>query len=308
MKSIKARINKIDRGKYLRNYGVLYLMALPMVIYYIIFHFLPMTGIILSFMDYRVSGFKGWVGFDNFKYIFNLKFFWEAFRNTWVIVLFRYLFIFPAPIILAILLTELPGKRNRKFIQTISTLPHFISWVVVSGIWLTMLSPSSGYVNAIIAKLGGEPIYFWSLKSWFYGLFTFVSGWKTVGYSSIIYLAAIAGIDPQLYEAAQLDGAHRGQMAWHITMPGIRTTILVVLILSFAGVMNMFEPVLVFQNKMILETAEVLDTYVYKTGVVKGRYPMATAIGLFKSTISLFLVLGTNFLSKKISPENESIL
>ncbi|NSW90704.1 MAG: sugar ABC transporter permease [Firmicutes bacterium] len=286
----------------------LYLMILPVVVWYIIFAYVPMPGIAIAFADFKVSGFKGWVGFDNFKFIFNLKFFWQSFFNTWVFVIYNYIFGFPAPIILALLLNELRHKYFKKFIQTISTLPNFISWVVVSGMWITLLSPSTGYVNYIIKALGGEPVYFLSKASMFPALFTFIRIWKGIGYSSIIYLAAIAGIDPELYESASIDGATRLQQSWHITLPGIKYTVLVIFVLSFTGVLNLFEPIYVLKNPMIESTAEVLDTYIYSMGVVQARYPLATAMGLFKATISLALVLLSNFLSKKLTEDNRSIL
>jgi len=301
---------KVKKKKFFtRNNIILYLMLLPVLISYIIFHIIPMPGIYLAFADFRVMGFKDiWVGFDNFRYIFNLSNFWDSFWNTWVFVLYNYIFAFPAPIILALLLNELKGKYFKKTIQTISCLPHFLSWVVIASIWISILSPSTGYVNFVIKALGGEPIYFLSKADLFPFLLTFIRIWKDVGYNAIVYLAALSSIDQELYEAAHIDGAGRFMQTIYITLPGIKSTILVLFVLSFSGILNLFDPVYVFQNPMIASTAETLDTYIYKQGVVQARYSMATAVGLFKSLISFVFVILTNVLSKYFTEDRETIL
>jgi len=300
---------KKKKKKITKTEIVLYLMIAPAVILYFIFHYVPLPGISLAFADFRVGGFKGWVGLDNFRYAFNLNFFWQSFINTWRFELLDYIFGFPAPIIFALLLNELRAQRFKKVVQTISTLPHFISWVVIGGIFISIFSPSTGYVNSIIKFFGGEPIYFLSKPRLFPFLFTFMRIWKGVGYGSIIYLAALSGIDPELYESAVLDGASRWKQTIYITLPGIKPTILLMFVLSFAGAMGgLFEPMYVLKNPMIAETAEVLDTYTYEVGLVKARYSLSTAIGLFKSTISLALILATNFLSKYLTEDGKSIL
>jgi putative aldouronate transport system permease protein len=286
----------------------LYLMLLPVLVFFLLFHYVPMAGVLIAFADYRLSGFKTWVGFENFRTIFNLPFFWEAFRNTWRFVGLRYLFSFPAPILLALLLNELGARWLKKGIQTISILPHFVSWVVIAGIFVTMLSPSTGFVNRIIEALGGTPYFFFSKPKLFPWLFTFISIWKEVGYSTIIYLAALAAIDSELYESAVIDGANRFQQALSITLPGIRQIVIVVLVLSFSGVLNLFEPIYVTRNDMVISTAEVIDTYAYTLGIVQARYPIATAVGLFKSSISLVFVLLVNFISRRWTEEKQAIL
>ncbi len=287
---------------------ILYLMIAPAVLSYLVFHYIPLPGILIAFTDFRVSGFQGWVGLENFRFIFKLNYFWQAFLNTWVFVFYQYLFIFPAPILLALMLNELRLKYFKKAIQTVSTLPHFISWVVIAGLWITLLSPSTGFINEIIKAFGGEPVYFLSKPGLFPPLFTGIRIWKEVGYSAIIYLAALSGVDQELYEAAVIDGAGRLRQTWHITLPGIKGTVLVLLVLSFAGVLGLFEPIYVMKNPMIASSAEVLDTYTYDVGIVKAKYSVATAIGLFKSTISLVLVLLSNFLSKRLTEDHKSIL
>ncbi|NLC69219.1 MAG: sugar ABC transporter permease [Clostridiaceae bacterium] len=297
------------RRRSLRSLNImLYLMIAPVFILCTIFHYIPLPGIALAFADFRISGFKEWVGFKNFQYIFNLNFFWDAFRNNWVFILLRYIFIFPSPVIFAILLNEIRSKIFKKAIQTISTLPHFISWVVIAGIFISILSPKTGYVNYAIQALGGKPIYFLSKPKLFPFLFTLMSIWKEVGYSAIIYLAALSGIDPELYEAAIIDGANRWKQTLYITLPGIKGTILVMFILSFAGIMGgLFEPIFVLKNPMIEETAEVLDTYIYDIGLVKAKYSLATAVGLFKSVISLVFVMAANVFSKLLTEDKKSI-
>ncbi len=286
----------------------LYLMLLPVLTFFLLFQYVPMAGILVAFADFRLSGFQKWVGFGNFRTVFNLPFFWEAFRNTWRFVGLRYLFSFPAPILLALLLNELGSRGLKRGLQTISTLPHFISWVVIAGMFVTMLSPSTGFVNRIIEALGGTPYFFFSKPRLFPWLFTFISIWKEVGYSTIIYLAALAAIDPELYESAVVDGANRLTQALSITLPGIRQIVIVMLVLSFSGVLNLFEPIYVTRNDMVMSTAEVIDTYTYDLGIVQARYPLATAVGLFKSSISLVFVLLVNLISRRWTEEKQAIL
>ncbi len=277
-------------------------------IYYIVFHYLPMVGVLMAFADYRPSGFRKWVGFDNFKFLFNLLYFWKAFRNTWYIVLLRYLFVFPAPIVLVLFLNEVRAPGFKKTVQTITVLPHFLTWVVIAGIWITLLSPTRGYINEIIKAFGGKPIFFFAKPALFPWLFTGIRIWKEVGYAAIIYLAALAGVNPELYESAVIDGANRWQQTMTITIPSIKQVILVLFVLSFTNVLNLFEPIFVLKNPMIESTAEVLDTYVYTIGVVQARWPLATAMGLFKSTISLFFVIGANALSKRFTEDRQGII
>lgn len=304
-KNVKHKMKKI---KFTKKTIILYLMIAPAVILYTLFHYLPLPGIAIAFTKFNISGFQSWVGFENFDFIFNLNNFWRAFVNNWKYVGLNYLFIFPASIILALLFNEIRIKMFKKGIQTISTIPHFISWAVIGGIWMLLLSPSSGYINNIIKALGFDPIYFFGKADWFPLLYTFIAVWKGVGYGSIIYLAALAGINSELYEAAAIDGAGRWKQTIHITMPGLKPTILIMFVLSFASVLNLFEPIFVLSNPLVQESAMVLDTYIYDTGILKGRYDIATAMGLFKSSISLVLVLASNFLSKKFTEDGSTIL
>lgn len=300
---------KKKRKIFTKRNVVLYIMFLPVLLAYLIFSYLPMPGIYLAFADFRVLGFKDWwVGLDNFKYIFALTNFWSSFLNTWVFVILSYIFAFPASIILALLLNELRLNKYKKFLQTVSCLPHFVSWVIVAGVWTALLSPSTGYINILIKVFGGEPIYFLTKAGLFPYLLTFIRIWKDVGYGSIIYLAALSSVDSELYEAAVIDGASRWKQTLHVTLPGIKSTILVMLILSVSGVLNLFDPVYVFMNPAISSTAETLDTYIFKTGVRDARYSMATAVGLFKSVVSFVLIIAMNIFSKKLTEDKQTIL
>jgi len=267
-----------------------------------------MVGVSIAFMDFRASGFKGWVGLANFRYIFNLPTFWHSMVNTLNFTALNYLLGFPAPIILALLLNELRVRKFKKAVQTISIMPNFISWVIISGIFTALMSPVTGYLNDIIRFFGGSSVYFLSKDSWFQWIVTVVRVWAGIGYSAIIYLAALSGVDPELYEAAVLDGAGRWQQTVHITLVALKPIIMVVLVLSFAGVLNLFDPVFVFQNPMVLRSGEVLDTYIYKNGLVGGKYPVTAAVGVFKSLIGTVLVLLTNYVSKKLSDDGKSVI
>ena len=306
--SIGVKNKKKKKKIFTKENTLLYIMFAPLAIYYIIWAYIPMPGIILAFADYRTGGFMGWVGLDNFRFIFNLPYFWEAFKNTWIYIGLRYLIDFPAPIIFALLLNELRVMRFKKTVQTLTTLPHFLSWVIISGIWITMLSPQSGYVNALRVALGMEPYFYVAEANTFPFTFQLIATWKEVGFSSIIYLAALASIDPDLYESAVLDGAGRLKQTLYITLPGIKTTIVVLFVLSFRGILNLFEPLYVFQNSANLKTTEVLDTYTFKVGLVQARYSIATAMGLFKSTISLVFTIAANYFSKKVTEDGRGIL
>lgn len=301
-------VHKKSGGRMGATNIVLTLMVLPAFLLLTIFHYLPLPGVAIAFAEYNIGGFQKWVGFENFEYIFGLNNFWRAFLNNWMYVLLNYIFIFPASIILAILFNEVRIKWYKKFVQTISTLPHFLSWAVVGGIWMLLLSPSNGYVNQIITACGGESIYFFANNTTFPLLYTAIAIWKSVGYNSIIYLAALSGISSELYEAAAIDGAGRWKQTLHITLPGLKPTILVMFVLSFASVLNLFEPLYVLSNAMVRESSMVLDTYIFQSGIMQGHYDISTAMGLFKSTISLVLVLASNFLSKRLTEDGQSIL
>ena len=287
----------------------LYLMILPVLVLTFFFQYVTLPGKLIAFTDWRISGFNGWVGFEHFRFLFNLDYFWQSFVNHWRFIILNYIFKFPAPIILALLLNELRMKTAKKTIQTLTTLPHFINWVVISGIFMTILSPRYGWVNDVIRVFGGKPIFFLSLPDLFPFLLTFLRMWKDVGYSAIIYLAALSAVNPELYEAAIADGATRWKQTLHVTLPGLKPTIVVLFVLSFTNIFaGLFEPVLVLKNPMIISKAEILDTYIWEVGLRRSKYGLGAAAGLFKSSLSIAFLLTANFLSKRFTDDKRSIL
>ena len=291
---------------YKKNY-VLALMLLPIVLYFIVFKYIPMGGIIMAFKDYKIRlGILGseWNGLENFTKLFATKTFTRAVKNTLEISLLRILWGFPMPIILALLLNEVTHTRFKKAVQTISYLPHFISWVVLAGLFEQLLAPGpGGALNSILGTLfGTQPIYFLGDNEYFRGTLIVTGIWKGVGWSSILYLAAIAGIDPSLYEAAKCDGATKLQCTRFITLPCIAATITVMLILEVGGILDAgFDQIFNLYNSAVYETADIIDTYVYRYGLGEMKYAMGTAVGLFKNGIGFILVVATNAISKRIS-------
>lgn len=282
-------------------------MILPAVIFIIIFSYVPMYGLIIAFKDYKVlKGFFGseWVGIKYFQEFFMDPIFPRLLRNTLGMNLLSFAINFPAPIIFALLLNELRFMRYKKAIQTVSYLPHFVSWVVFGGLALNILSPTTGALNGILVKLGviPEPVNFIAIPEYFWIIMAILSLIKGLGWGSIIYIAAISGVDPELYESAVVDGAGRFQRMWHITLPCIAPTISIMLIFAIAGILNTgVEQLLVLQNSSNIAMSETIDTYVYKIGIQQARYSFATAAGLAKSIVAVLLLLGANYLSKKIS-------
>ncbi|RAV18891.1 sugar ABC transporter permease [Paenibacillus contaminans] len=287
-----------------------YLLLLPGVVYYLIFHYIPLYGIIVAFKDVTpFDGIEGifnseWVGLRHFKDFTNSYYFWNIMRNTVLISFYKLLFGFPAPIIMALLLNEVRGKLFKKTVQTISYLPHFLSMVIVAGLVTILLTTDGGLVNVLLGKLGLEPIFFLGDKQYFRSVLVVSSIWKEVGWGSILYLAAIAGIDPQLYEAARADGAGRFRQIWHITLPGMTFIIVFMFIFSIGGLLNAgFEQIFLLYSPPVYEVADIIDTYVYRRGLMEMQYSFATAVGLFKSVIALVLILGTNYLAKRLKQE-----
>ena len=292
----------------LKKYLPFYILFIPVILYYIIFAYLPMAGIVIAFKDYNfLDGLWGskWVGFDNFRDFIKNGDFWLVFKNTIIISGMRILFGFPAPILFALLLHEVKNRRFKKFVQTVSYLPHFISWVVISGMLFSFFS-GSGMVNQVVKFFGGEPVDFLSNEKYFRQFLVGTAIWKEIGWSAIIYLAALTGVDPVLYEAAMIDGASRKQRLWYITLPSIRSVVSVMFVLSFANVLAAgFDQVLVMINPSVSGVAEIIDYYVYRVGLQQvNNYSYATAVGVFKSVISLGLVLITNYGAKKIDEES----
>ncbi len=272
----------------------LYIMLLPGILYFIIFKYIPMGGLIIAFQDYQpFLGFTGseWVGFKHFERFFTEPIFWDLFRNTMILATYNIVFFFPLPIILALLLNEIRHLVFKRSIQTIIYLPHFISWVVVVGLGYIFLSSHDGVINLLLEKIGFAKIEFLTSEQWFRTVVIGEIIWKETGWGTIIFLAALAGIDPQLYEASRIDGANRWKQIWHITLPGIRSTILILFILRLGQFLDTgFEQIYLMLNALNRNVGEVFDTYVYVVGITEGQFSYSTTVGLFKSVIALVLM------------------
>ena len=285
----------------------MYLLLTPCIIYFLIFHYAPMYGLIIAFKDFKFSqGIWGsaWVGLENFRYLFSLPDFYRVLGNSLMLSLLRLVIAFPVPIILALALNEIPFFKYKRISQTLIYLPYFISWVIIGGILVNLLSPSWGIVNTIIKTLGGEPVFFLGSAKYFRGVAIVSHIWKTAGWETIIYLAAITSISPELYEAAKIDGASRFQRILHVTLPGIKTTIVILLLLSVGNLMNNgFEQIFILQNASNLNVAEVFETYTFRLGMISGRFSFATTVGLFSSVIGFVLLVIANGIAKLMGEE-----
>ena len=282
-------------------------MLLPCVIYFLVFHYAPMYGLIIAFKDFRFSQgilHSPWTGLENFRYLFGLSDFYRVLWNSVFLSLLRLVICFPIPIILSLALNEIPIFQFKRLSQTVIYLPYFISWVVIGGILVNLLSPSWGIINEVIKYFGGEPVFFLGSSRYFRGIVLVSHVWKNAGWDTIIYLAAITSINPELYEAATIDGASRLQRIRYITLPGIKATIVILLLLSIGNLMNNgFEQIYVLQNTSNLQVSEVFETYTYKLGIVNGRFSFATTVGLFSSTVGFVLLLLANAGAKLIGED-----
>lgn len=286
------------------KYRNMYLFLLPCIAFYFIFAYIPMYGITLGFKDYKFNlGIFGspWAGLKYLKLFLSHPDFWKLLRNTLTISTMKLALVFPAPIILALMINEVRHQGYKKVVQTISYLPHFVSWVVVIALFQKILSPNGGLINDLLTQwFNIEPIYFMASKTWFYPIVVLTDIWKGVGWGTIIYLAAITGINPEMYEAADIDGAGKMRKILNITLPSLAPTIGILLILSLSNILKAgFDQLYLLFNPAIGEIGEVLDTYIVKVGIKKGMYSFATIIGMFQSFISLILVVTVNHISKK---------
>ncbi|MCM3292117.1 ABC transporter permease subunit [Paenibacillus sp. MER 180] len=283
----------------------LYLLLLPVVLYYIIFHYLPMYGIQIAFKDFMAN--KGiwdspWVGFKHFERFFNSFYFERLLTNTVLISLYSLALSFPIPILLALMLNEVKAERFKKVVQTITYAPHFLSVVVVVGMLFIFLNPSTGIINHLIVAMGGESITFMTSPGWFKTLYVLSDVWQTMGWSSIIYLAALSGVDHQLHEAATIDGATRIQRIWHINLPTIAPTIIILLILNLGSVMSVgFEKVFLMQNSLNMSSSDIISTYVYRTGILDAQYSFSAAVGLFNSVVNFALLIVVNYIARRVN-------
>jgi len=291
-------------GKALRKYAPFYLFLLPAVIWYAVFCYYPMTGVIIAFKKFQYSlGIYGshWVGFKYFEDFLADPNFWNIIRNTVVISLSKLVINFPAPIVLALMLNSIvKHTRFKRVVQTISYLPYFVSWIVVAALIHKFFSPTTGMINDIRISMGLEPIYYLAQQNLFLPFIVLSDMWKGIGYGSIIYLAALTGIDPALYEAAEIDGANGVDKLWHITLPGMKGTIGIMFLLSVGGLFGAnMEQILLLQTPPTFNISEVIDTYVLKRGLNMNQFDYATAVGLFRSVLSLILVIVSNKLSRR---------
>lgn len=296
-------------GKRLWRDRYLYLLLIPVIAYYFIFKYVPFYGIQMGFKDFNAAigvANSPWVGLNFFERLFSSPFFYRVFRNTLVLNILNLIFGFPAPIILALMLNEMHSTTYKRITQSIMYIPHFFSWVVLGGIVLGILSPSHGIINTIYKAISGaeEGIYFIASEKWWRPVFIIVNIWKEVGWGTIIYLAAISGVDMELYEAAIIDGANKAQQIWHITLPSIRPTIVILLILRMGSMMDVgMESILVLENDIVRNVSDVFSTYIYRQGVTKAQYSLTTAMGLFQSVVSCTLLLSTNAISNRLTGE-----
>lgn len=301
--SVNATPKKNTLMKRILQDKYLLLLLLPGLAYFIIFKYVPMWGVLLAFKNYQpFLGFfqSEWVGFDNFRQFFGDPIFFRLMRNTLLLGLYDMVFFFPAPIILALLLNEVRISIYKRFIQTMIYIPHFISMVIVASITYLMLTTEGGIINELLGQAIGRKIEFLTSEEWFRPLIITQSLWKEMGWGTIIFLAALAGVDQEQYEAAIVDGASRFRQLWHITLPAIRGTIIVLLILRMGNFLDRgFEQVLLMSNALNRNVAEVFDTYVYTIGITQGAFSYSTAVGLFKSVIGIILVLSSNYLAKR---------
>lgn len=291
--------------KQIKNHRALLLLLLPAVIYYLVFHYAPMLGMQIAFRDYKLLAgiwHSPWVGLENFRDMFSMSLFTRVFRNTVIISALKLLFCFPAPILFAILLSELGNKVFKRVSQTVSYLPHFLSWVVLSGIFIQLLSPTLGPISALFRAFGLEMPYLMGSTKYFRGVLVATSVWKTFGWGSVVYFAAITNVNPELLEAAAIDGAGRFRRIWHVTLPALMPVITLMLIMSVGTIVSDdFDQIFNLLNPAVKEVGDVLGTYIYYRGFENMDYSFATAAGLFQNVISFGLIMLVNAIARRIS-------
>ncbi|MFD0717361.1 ABC transporter permease [Paenibacillus sp. GCM10027626] len=286
-----------------RKHAVMYALLVPGMLYFVMFKYIPMVYMVAAFKEINIV--KGlwdspWVGWDNFKLFFQGVYFSQIIGNTLLISFYKIVFVFPAPILLAIMLNEVRTGWFKKMIQTLTYLPHFLSWVVIYGLMVAFLAPGEGLVNQWLRDIGMPSISFLSEESWIRPLLVSSDMWQGVGWGAIIYLAALAGIDPSLYEAATVDGASKWKQLWHVTLPGIRNVIILMFILRISHIMDVgFDQIFMMMNPLNQSKADVIETWVYRVGLQEMRFGLATAVGLFKSVIGFVLVFAANRIAKR---------
>ncbi|WP_159887294.1 ABC transporter permease [Paenibacillus puerhi] len=289
------------------KFKYLYVMILPGFLYFVIFKYFPMWGIIISFQDYQpflgISG-SPWVGFKHFIRLFQEPTFFLLFKNTVILFLLNMTIYFPIPIILSLMLNEIRREMFKKSIQTIIYIPYFMSWVIIVSLSYILLTTQDGIINELLVKFGMEKISFLTDPAWFRPVYILQVIWREAGWGTIVYLAAISGIDPQLYEAAKMDGASRWRQMWHITLPAIRSVIVILMLLKLGDILELgFDHVFLLLNGINREVAEIFDTYVYTAGVRQAQFSYSTAIGFFRAAVGLLMVMIANWLVRKAGEE-----
>ncbi|MBN1777661.1 MAG: sugar ABC transporter permease [Clostridiales bacterium] len=306
-RTLRKRYKFFSDFRLYKKHAALAVLFLPTVVYFIIFKYIPISGLAMAFKDYKIGlgiWASPWVGFENFSFAFSTATFTRAFMNTVIISFLKIITGFPAPIILALLLNEVRHMKFKRTVQTISYLPHFLSWVIVAGLFAQILSPTTGVVNYILKTYFGveKSIYFLGSNEWFRGTIILTDIWKGVGWGSILYIASIAGIDPTMYEAAVCDGANRFQRLRYITLPSLMPTITIMLILRVGNVMVAgFDQIFNMYNPAVYKTGDIIDTFVYRYGIGQMKYSLSTAVGLFQNLIGFVMVVGMNITANKIN-------
>lgn len=289
------------------NYKWVYIMLLPVIVYFIVFRYAPMYGITIAFKDYNIfqGVFKSeWVGFSVFQKIFANKNFWSAIKNTFLLNFAALAVSFPLTIIVSLMLNEVRGVKFKKVTQSVLYLPHFISWVVVAGIATNLFALQEGTINAVLQRIGLEPVPFLSSEGWWIFTYVICNVWKEIGWGTIIYLAALTGVDESLYEAAYLDGASKFQRLVYITVPSIKSVIVTMLILNISKMMSIgLDAPLLLGNSRVMGVSEVISTYTYRIGIEKAQYSQSTAIGLFQSVVNIVILLAADKFAKAIGEE-----
>jgi putative aldouronate transport system permease protein len=296
---IAARPSGLRRAWRWRGY---YLMLLPGLLYFVVFHYLPIWQTKLAFQDYRIIGPSVWVGLKHFRLLFDSPVFYKVLGNTVLISAMKLVLLFPVPVIVALLVNEVQGRRYRRFVQSAIYLPHFLSWIVIAGVFIAVLSPIDGAVNALLGVVGIAPVPFMTSNGSVLWVLVFSEMWRSAGWDSLLFLAAIMTIDPQLYDAATIDGAGRWRKIWHVTLPALVPTMATVFILNLGAFMSAgFDQVFNFSNDAIRDRIDILDTYVYRMGILGGEYAYATAAGLFKGVIVMAMILAAHVVAKRLT-------
>lgn len=295
----------MTNAAYFKRYWQLYALLLLPILYFVIFRYGPMYGVQIAFKDFNLfQGISGseWIGFDAFREVFAMRDFYTTLRNTFMLNFLDLLVSFPAPIILAIMLYEIRSSWFKKISQTILYIPHFISWVIIGGIVYQLFGSQSGMINGVLVSMGFEPVPFLTEKNSWLITYLFTGVWQSAGWGTILYLAALTGVNKELFEAAEVDGATRLKKIWHITLPSIKPTIVTLLILNLGKMVSIgFDRPYIIGNTAVREYSDVLSTFVYRIGLESGQYTLATVVGLFQAVVGLVFVLGSNYISKKIT-------